>query len=514
MTTTDSKTRRASIFTRPLFVFEMANNHMGDVEHGVRIVETYAAIAAQFPEFDCAIKFQYRDLDTFVHSSAKGDHTIKLVKRFEETRLDAGQFERMRTRARQLGLLVMCTPFDEVSVERVENEGYDILKIASCSLTDWPLLERAVRTQLPLVVSTGGATKEEVDRVALFLTNREKRFALMHCVAEYPTPDDDLRLGRIAELAKAYPQAIIGYSTHEEPSATLPVMMAIATGARVFEKHIGLEAGSYKLNAYSASPEQTKAWLSAAREAVKMKGPAGWPAPSAAELASLRELRRGVWTRRAVRKGEVLSADSVEFAFPPKPGQYLANDWSKYAVFRAQRDIAPGEPVDAAAVTREDLLGQLRQIALRVDDLLRDAGVAAPPGQPLEISHHYGIAEYARTGLAMVTVVNREYCKKILVMFKGQEHPEQYHLKKEETFLMVSGELETWIDGQPRVLKRGDVLTVQREQRHRFVALTDVIFEEISTNHDKADSYYTDPAIAANTARKSFLNFWHEPRTA
>ena len=497
-----------SHFKKPLFIFEMANNHMGELTHGLAIIDAFAPIAAEFPEFNCAIKFQYRDLDTFIHESAKGRQEIKLVKRFEETRLAADDFIAMTQHARSLGLRVICTPFDEVSVDRVVSENFDFLKIASCSLTDWPLIEHAVKSGLPMIVSTAGAIKEEVDRVFLFLQNRKAQFALMHCVAEYPTGSAHLHLARIGEMIRSYPQATIGYSTHEDPSATLPIAMAIASGARVFEKHVALPTDKYAANAYSATPAQVRDWLLSAREAFLIMGAASWPAPSTKELDSLRELRRGIWTSRDIKKGETIKANMVEFAFPPSKTQYLANDWSKYSVFTAQQDIPAGQAVSQENTLVVDTLDTLKNIAERVKSILTASNIHTPTAEPLEVSHHYGLGTFEKTGLAMITVVNREYCKKILVMLEGQEHPEQYHLKKEETFVMVHGKLMVYIDGQPITLGKGDVLTVKREQRHRFIALTDCVFEEISSTHDKNDSYYTDPSISSNLARKSFLNFW------
>lgn len=499
-----------NLFDKPLFVLEMANNHMGDVEHGKRILREFGAVCAGFPEFNFAFKFQYRDLDTFVHDSAKGSKDIKLVKRFEETRLTRAQFREMIDTMRGLGFSAICTPFDEASVQAVEEDGFDVMKIASCSTTDWPLLERAVKGKLPMIVSTAGASHDDVDRVQLFLSNRDKNFALMHCVAEYPTPDSRLHLQRIRAMIKAYPATPIGYSTHENPNATLPVMLAIAAGARLFEKHVGLATDAYAVNTYSSSPGEVHAWLIAARHAFSMLGTEDWPQATEGEAASLRELRRGVWLKRAVKAGEVVSGDAVQFAFPPQPGQWLANDWSKYSVVRATRDIPAGGPVTRDNANLQDTQARLKQIAIRVRALLDGARVSYPKAEPLEVSHHYGLEEYDSTGLAMITVVNREYCKKILVMFEGQTHPEQYHHQKEETFVMVKGRLRAWLDGVETELAEGDVLTVKREQRHRFTALEDVIFEEISTNHAVADSFYTDPAVAANRARKSFLNFWHK----
>ena len=125
----------------------------------------------------------------------------------------------------------------------------------------------------------------------------------------------------------------------------------------------------------------------------------------------------------------------------------------------------------------------------------------------LELSHHYGIERFEEVGLSMVTLVNREYCKKILVCLPNQLHPEQYHLKKEETFNVLYGTLDLKIDGATKTLNVGDVLTILPNQRHEFVSSGGAVIEEISSTHFKEDSYYTDKAIEQNSSRKSFVKW-------
>ena len=92
--------------------------------------------------FQFAIKFQYRDLDTFIHPEYKGNHDYKFVKRFEETRLAENEFITLGSIARSHGFILACTPFDEISVDKIVKHNFDIIKIASCSFTDWSLLEK------------------------------------------------------------------------------------------------------------------------------------------------------------------------------------------------------------------------------------------------------------------------------------------------------------------------------------------------------------------------------------
>jgi N-acetylneuraminate synthase len=468
--------------TRPLFIFEMANNHMGDTAHGVAIIRAIREACEGF-DFDFAFKLQYRDLDTFIHSSHKGRDDIKYVKRFEETRLSREQFQTLVDAMRENGFRTVCTPFDEPSVDLIEAQGIEVIKIASCSLTDWPLLERIAKTDKPIVASTAGASPEEVDNVVSFFLHRGKALSLMHCVAEYPTPDENLHIARIAALRSRYPEVRIGFSTHESPEHTEPVMLALAMGATVFEKHVGLPSERYALNAYSANPQQVRDWLAAATRAQLMCGNDAWPPATRAEADSLESLRRGVFLTRDIAAGETIGDADVCFAFPPVPGQVAANQWSKYNRYVARGALANGTPLMATQADTKHERAQVLVAVTSVRELLLAGNIVVPGKSDLEISHHYGMERFAEFGLVMITVVNREYCKKLIAMLPGQTHPEQYHVKKEETFVVLHGSMTLWLDGVQREATRGDVITVQRGVKHKFFTESGVVFEEISSTH-------------------------------
>lgn len=493
--------------TQPLFIFEMANNHMGDTAHGCAIIRAIAD-ACRGHDFDFAFKLQYRDLDSFIHPSFKGREDVKYVKRFEETRLSAAQFGTLLDTMRECGFRTVCTPFDEASVDLIEAQGIEIIKIASCSLTDWPLLERIARSDRPVIASTAGAEPDEVDNVVSFFAHRNKDLTLMHCVAEYPTPDANLHIARIDGLRQRYPGVRIGFSTHESPERTEPVMLALAKGASVFEKHVGLPTEQYPLNAYSASPAQVADWLAAAARAQAMCGSTAWPAATRLETESLHSLRRGVYLTRPVAAGETVTGDAVCFAFPPNAGQITANQWSKYSRYVARTALPAGAPLLADAVDIRHERDQVLAAVTAVKGLLQAGNIVVPGRSDLEISHHYGMERFAEYGLTMITVVNREYCKKLIVMLPGQTHPEQYHEKKEETFVVLHGSMQIWLDGELIEAGRGDVITVQRGVRHRFHSAGGVVFEEISSTHFTNDSFYTDGTITANPNRKTLLTHW------
>jgi sialic acid synthase SpsE/quercetin dioxygenase-like cupin family protein len=501
-------TQMTNTLPNPLFVFELANNHMGSVSHGEIVIATFGAIARRYP-WRFAFKLQYRDLDTFIHPAFRARHDVKYVKRFQDTRLATADLARLVACMRDNGFTAVCTPFDEPSVDLIDAHGFDAIKIASCSLTDWLLLERIVRSSKPVIASTAGATLEEIDSVVSFFEHREKELAVMHCVAAYPTRDQDLQLNQIDLLRTRYPRLRVGYSTHESPHNLHAVRVAIGKGATLFEKHVGVATERWPLNEYSAGPEQVERWLDAAAEAYDMCGATGGrnEAP-AGETESLRSLRRGAFARKALPAGETVAADQVFFAFPATPGQVTANEWSKYARFDVTDDVNAGAALMTSNTRRTDTRQQVYEIIQSVKSFLREGHIVVPGKADLEISHHYGLERFSQFGLVMITVVNREYCKKLIAMLPGQTHPEQHHKLKEETFLVLHGDMVVTLDDVERELGPGDLITVHRGVRHLFRTAGGVIFEEISSTHHKDDSYYTDASIGANRNRKTCLTYW------
>ena len=195
--------------------------------------------------------------------------------------------------------------------------GFDLIKVASCSAKDWPLIEAVAETNLPVVFSTGGLEINDVDNLVVFGEHRALNLALMHCVSIYPTPPEACNLLNIAMLRKRYPSVCIGWSTHEDPDAIAPVQMAVAYGALLFERHIGVPTDTIKLNAYSATPEQTDRWI----EAWKMAQDLGGLLRAASRLwheeaEALRSLQRGVFAKRPLKAGDLLEREDVFFAMP------------------------------------------------------------------------------------------------------------------------------------------------------------------------------------------------------
>jgi len=491
-----------------LFVFDMANNHMGSVEHGLRILREVRAATHDF-SFHFAFKFQYRDLDTFIHPDFKSRTDFKYIKRFSETRLSPEQFKILKDEIDNLGFISVCTPFDEKSVDLIEAQGFNIIKVASCSFTDWPLLERIVKTDKPIIASTAGVALDDIDKVVSFFNHRHRELAIMHCVAEYPTGNQYLQLNQIDFFRSRYPNVHIGYSTHEHPDNVDSIKIAIAKGATIFEKHVGVPASDIRLNAYSATPAQVRLWLQSAQETIQMCGIAGKRhAFSDKELSDLLALRRGVFARRSIKEGTRISLNDVFLAIPVVDGQITANDLSKYAEFCALTDINANEPILFAGTNKVDIREKVYDIVQRIKAFLEKSRVVVPGKADLEISHHYGIDRFYEYGITMITVVNREYCKKLLILLPGQKHPEQYHNQKEETFHILYGDLLISLDGVETRHQQGNLVVVEKGVKHSFSSECGAVIEEISSTHYKEDSYYTNPYINNNKNRKTLLTYW------
>jgi len=500
-------TGREDLFQN-LFVFDLANNHMGDAVHGKRIINEISQATSPF-DFPCALKFQYRDLDTFIHPQYRDSADFKYVKRFQETRLNDDELLSLKQEADKLGFISMCTPFDEKSVDKIVAFDFEIIKVASCSFTDWPLLEKIAQTDKPIIASTAGASLQEIDRVVIFFKHRRKKFAIMHCVGEYPTAEDHLNLNQIDFFKSRFPDIAIGYSTHEDPANLDAVKLAVAKGSQIFERHIGIATEKYKLNAYSSTPDQVADWMNAAREAMQMCGIAGERREIyQKERDDLQGLKRGVFVKRDIAPHHKIGLEDIFFAIPQLDGQITANDISKYSEYILQTELKTGDALRKKDVTVRDITDYVTQAVIKVRDMLIESKVHLPHMLQFELSHHYGLEQLESWGAIIINCVNRQYCKKLIIMLPGQRHPNHYHKIKEETFQILSGELILDLgDGEKR-FGPGDIVLVEKGVKHSFRSETGTIFEEVSSTHYPNDSYYDDRKILENQNRKTEMTFW------
>lgn len=478
---------------KEFFIFEMANNHQGEVAHGIRIIKEMSRIAKKY-KLNAGIKLQYRNLDTFIHPDFRKNKEAKHIGRFLSTELKSDQFLNLVKAIKEEGLISVCTPFDERSVDLIEEHEIDVIKIASCSADDWPLISRIVKSQKPVISSTGGLELAQIDKIFSYLTHRVSQVAVLHCVGVYPTPDNQLHLNFIQKMKTRYPGLTIGYSGHEAPDNTDVIKIALAKGAEVFERHVGVPTETIKLNAYSMNPEQVEKWIEAYFTAKNILGNE-IKEITVDEKESLLSLKRGVFLNKNIKKGNFVSSADIFFAMPCAKGQVTSGEYGRVrARYVASKDYKANEGLFENYT--EDTYHKVRDIIHKAKALLSETNIVLSNNYTVELNHHYGIENYNRFGCLIVNLVNREYCKKLIVVFPGQHHPEQKHLKKEETFHILHGDLNLTLNGITQKISKGDIVTIERGVLHSFYSDNGAVIEEVSTTHLVNDSYYTDPLIA------------------
>ncbi|MBK9926876.1 MAG: N-acetylneuraminate synthase family protein [Anaerolineales bacterium] len=305
-----------------LFVLELANNHWGDVERGVRIVKEFGTVV-RYNNVRAAIKLQFRDIDSFIHKKFRDRTDIRYIKKTIDTRLTHEELATLTEAVRRAGCVRMATPFDDRSVELCLELGVEIIKIASSDVTDWPLLEKIARARKPTMVSTGGTSLKDIDDMVTFFDNRNIPLAINHCVSIYPSEDAELQLNQIDFLRNRYPGHVIGLSTHEYHDWHSSMLIAYAKGARTFERHIDIKTEDKPFSPYCSTPEQIGEWFQAFQKAREMCGAPGTEKmpSSQKEVDYLTTLVRGVYAKQDLPAGHVLTPNDYYLAIPLQKGQ-------------------------------------------------------------------------------------------------------------------------------------------------------------------------------------------------
>jgi sialic acid synthase SpsE/sugar phosphate isomerase/epimerase len=222
----------------PCFLIAEAGvNHNGSLEMALKLVDMAADAGAD------AVKFQKRHMPSLYPKALLENENVAewafqyMLPVLKEVELSDEEFTQIKEHCDARGIRFMCTPWDAPSLRFLERLGVEIYKVASADLINFPLLEAIADTEKPMVLSTGMATFDEIERTVVFLAEKGADFALLHCVSTYPAPFDNLNLRYMDRLADF--GVPIGYSSHERGIA-MPVA-AVAMGASIIEKHITLD---------------------------------------------------------------------------------------------------------------------------------------------------------------------------------------------------------------------------------------------------------------------------------
>ncbi|WP_245315430.1 N-acetylneuraminate synthase family protein [Bradyrhizobium yuanmingense] len=303
----------------PCYVIaEIGNNHNGDFDRAIALVDAAVAAGA-----DCA-KFQMRKLDEVYRASSLSgkdddlavEYTLDLLRRFE---LPTAQQKKIAEYCAAKGIEYLCTPWDAKSVAVLEGFGVEAYKVASADLTNLPLLARLTATGKTLIVSTGMSTTDEIKAAAKFLDDRNASYVLLHCQSTYPAALHNIHLRFMETLREIHP--VVGYSGHERGIAVSTA--AVALGAVVIERHITLDREMEGPDhAASLEPEEFKALVSGIREVEAARGEKlAERALSQGELINRENLAKSLVATRDLSAGTVISESDIAVK---SPGQGLS----------------------------------------------------------------------------------------------------------------------------------------------------------------------------------------------
>lgn len=222
---------------RPYIIAEAGVNHEGSMETAKRLVYEAAEGGAD------AIKFQTYKADTLAsrHSPAYWDTskepTLSQHELFSKhDKFWKNEMEQLKEVCDQQNIEFMSTPFDVESAKFL-NDLMDVFKISSSDITNKPFIKYLCSFNKPIILSTGASELWEIQEAVGWVEEAGNPIALLHCVLNYPTPDENANLGMIRGLRRAFPGKLIGYSDHTMPADMKVCEMAALLGSVIIEKH-------------------------------------------------------------------------------------------------------------------------------------------------------------------------------------------------------------------------------------------------------------------------------------
>ncbi len=297
---------------RVFVIAEAGVNHNGDVEMAVQLCDAAKNAGAD------AVKFQtFRAEDLVVPGAPTAEYQARqtgdqdqflMLQRLE---LSERQHQQIKAHCDAIGIEFFSTPFSVNAVDMLVRLGVKRLKLSSGELTHRALVDHAAATQLPLLISTGMGTMDEINE-AVFWVNEARGHlrgvVVLHCTSAYPAPDETLNLKAMLSMSRDL-NISIGYSDHSlgiEAS-----LAAVALGAAVIEKHLTLDR-TLPGPDHSASlePDEFARMVVGIRRVSAMLGD-GVKAPLPEELDTARVARRSVVAAVDIAAGEVITADKL-----------------------------------------------------------------------------------------------------------------------------------------------------------------------------------------------------------
>ena len=297
---------------QPCFIIaEAGSNHNGSIDQAKKMIDVAAdagADAVKFQIFRARTLYPPKPIAVkYLKNMGVNEDLYSIIKRFEVPYKWLGELCR---HAKKRGITFLATPFDLEAVKLLDRY-VPFYKVASYEALYGDLIEAIKKTRKPVFISLGGCTGHEVDMLMKkMLCDYRDKTVLLHCIAKYPAPLDQVNLKMIPYLAEKY-KVPIGYSDHTAEPLTAP-MTAVALGARVIEKHFTL---SKMLpgpdHAFALEPDELQDMIRAIREAEKaIRGDQAGKSVQPCER-ELYYYKRCLYYKRDLPKGHVLSKNDL-----------------------------------------------------------------------------------------------------------------------------------------------------------------------------------------------------------
>jgi sialic acid synthase SpsE len=300
-------------------IAEIGVNH----ENNISLAKKQIALAKKGGA--SAVKFQTYKAEKLAvkNSPAYWDTTkeptksqFELFKRYDSFGIK--EYRLLADYAREVGIEFMTTAFDFDAVEDVD-PLVRVHKVASADLTNIPLIRKIAAKKKPVLISAGAATLMEIETALRELkANGASDITLLHCVLNYPTPDERAHLGRLDILLKYFPDVDIGYSDHTPPQdQCFAVVMAYAMGARVIEKHFTHDKTLPGNDHYHAMDVSDLTHLRRQLERAKILiGPRSESIFLDDQAAAIKHARRSIVSARELHPGEVITSEMLTVKRP------------------------------------------------------------------------------------------------------------------------------------------------------------------------------------------------------
>lgn len=300
----------------PTLIAEIGVNHDGNLDQAKRLIKECAESGIKF------VKFQHRSDSTYDLSQIDSYDlgTQYLISQINKNSLTLKDLKRCVSYSKNLGLNVVITPFDNVALNQISDLEVDAIKIASCDLTNIPLILAASKLEKPLILSTGMSYESEIIATHNYLVENFIPHILLHCNSTYPTPHENVSLSYISRL-KSLTGSIVGYSSHD---GSLDILKAaVYSGASLLEFHVTLsrelEGTDHRSSVETSELGQL---ISAIRESTVISGSSTPRAPSQGEIANRISLSKSLALSIDADKGHIIKADELVLVSPGNGYQY------------------------------------------------------------------------------------------------------------------------------------------------------------------------------------------------